>query len=73
MTSSISLLWFILCTSNPVNSVPTMEYFSRFRHYVDVRDVGEAHVRALEVEEAGGERFLLSAGTLRATLTWLLG
>ena len=40
-----------------------MEYFERYRHYVDVRDIGEAHARALEVDEAGGERFIISAGT----------
>lgn len=30
--------------------------------WVDVRDVALAHVLALEKEEAGGERFLTSAG-----------
>ncbi|KAK0194726.1 hypothetical protein F5146DRAFT_926509 [Armillaria mellea] len=30
--------------------------------WVDVRDLAEAHVRALEVEAAGGERILVSAG-----------
>ncbi len=30
--------------------------------WVDVRDVARAHVRALEVPEAGGKRFLLLAG-----------
>lgn len=30
--------------------------------YTDVRDVAEAHVRAAEVEEAGGERFIVSTG-----------
>lgn len=30
--------------------------------WVDVRDVGEGHVRALEVPEAGGQRFILSGG-----------
>ncbi|KAK0484420.1 hypothetical protein IW261DRAFT_1456425 [Armillaria novae-zelandiae] len=31
--------------------------------WVDVRDLAEAHVRALEVEAAGGERILVSAGS----------
>lgn len=31
-------------------------------NYVDVRDVAEAHALALEVEAAGGERFITSAG-----------
>ncbi|KAJ7490826.1 D-lactaldehyde dehydrogenase [Mycena latifolia] len=30
--------------------------------WVDVRDLALAHVRALQTEEAGGERFLISAG-----------
>ena len=32
--------------------------------WVDVRDVAEAHVVALEKPEAGGERILFSAGKL---------
>ncbi|KAF6750213.1 D-lactaldehyde dehydrogenase [Ephemerocybe angulata] len=31
--------------------------------WVDVRDIAEAHVRAMETEEAGGERIIASAGT----------
>ena len=31
--------------------------------WVDVRDLAEAHVRALRVQEAGGERIIISAGT----------
>ncbi|KIK57462.1 hypothetical protein GYMLUDRAFT_46356 [Collybiopsis luxurians FD-317 M1] len=31
--------------------------------WVDVRDIAEAHVRALEVEAAGGERMIVSAGS----------
>lgn len=30
--------------------------------YVDVRDVALAHVRAIEVPEAGGQRFFVTAG-----------
>jgi nucleoside-diphosphate-sugar epimerase len=31
--------------------------------YIDVRDLAEAHIRALEKPEAGGERFIVNAGT----------
>jgi len=31
-------------------------------NFIDVRDVAKAHVRALEVEEAGGERFIVGNG-----------
>ena len=31
--------------------------------WIDVRDVAIAHVRALEIEEAGGKRFPFTAGT----------
>ncbi len=30
--------------------------------WIDVRDVGRAHVLAFEKKEAGGKRFLLSGG-----------
>lgn len=30
--------------------------------YVDVRDVAEAVIPSLKIEEAGGERFILDAG-----------
>ncbi|KAK7471936.1 hypothetical protein VKT23_000042 [Stygiomarasmius scandens] len=33
--------------------------------WVDVRDLAEAHVRALEREEAGGERIIVSAGPFK--------
>lgn len=38
--------------------IPTGSFY-----WVDVRDVAFAHVRALEVAEAAGRRFLISAGT----------
>ena len=37
---------------------------SRRACWVDVRDVAEGHVRALETEAAGGKRFIISAGSL---------
>lgn len=33
-------------------------------NYVDIRDVTEMHVRALELAEAGGERFLSTSRAL---------
>lgn len=33
--------------------------------WIDVRDLAERHVLALEKEEAGGERFIVSAGWYR--------
>ncbi|KAI0368229.1 D-lactaldehyde dehydrogenase [Pilatotrama ljubarskyi] len=45
---------------------PPAERFPKRINYVDVRDVAEMHVRALELEQAGGERFILGAGVI----TW---
>ncbi|KAF8583139.1 NAD(P)-binding protein [Ramaria rubella] len=42
------------------------EPFGGSAHYVDVRDLADAHVKALEKEEAGNERFIVSAGVF----TW---
>lgn len=36
-----------------------------FYSWVDVRDVATAHIRALEVPNASGNRFLLLAGIIR--------
>lgn len=33
--------------------------------WVDVRDLALAHVRALEIEEAGGERVIVSTGAYK--------
>ncbi|THU93784.1 NAD(P)-binding protein [Dendrothele bispora CBS 962.96] len=38
--------------------------------WVDVRDLAEAHVRALQREEAAGERMIVSAGSFRYQLEW---
>lgn len=41
----------------------TPEELSSFQgSFVDVRDVARAHVRALEVKEAGGQRIITSGG-----------
>lgn len=36
--------------------------------WVNVADLAEAHVRALKEEKAGGERFIVAAGTLSSPL-----
>jgi nucleoside-diphosphate-sugar epimerase len=36
------------------------QLFEFYQHNVDVRDVAEAHVRAMESPVAGGERFIVS-------------
>jgi len=41
---------------------PREQLLSQGGNFVDVRDVAAAHVRALEVEKAGGERFITAAG-----------
>ena len=33
----------------------------RGHNFVDVHDVAEGHLRALEIEEAGGQRFILAS------------
>jgi len=43
------------------------------RSWVDVRDIAEAHVVALEKPEAGGERILFSAGKLSLPLRAIQG
>jgi nucleoside-diphosphate-sugar epimerase len=40
-------------------SVPDTTFFA----YVDVRDVAEAHLRAYETPAAGGERYIITAGS----------
>lgn len=42
----------------PSGPVPENHFFS----FVDVRDVAEAHLRAYDVPEAGGERFFVCQG-----------
>lgn len=32
------------------------------QYYIDVRDFAEASISALEIREAGGERFLITSG-----------
>ncbi|KAE8162275.1 hypothetical protein BDV40DRAFT_312561 [Aspergillus tamarii] len=44
--------------SKPSDPIPDNGFWS----WVDVRDVAQAHLRAYEVPEAGGERFFICAG-----------
>ena len=46
------------------NSKSEQEAVSSVNSWVDVRDIAEAHVVALEKPEAGGERIIFSAGEL---------
>ncbi|KAJ7490816.1 D-lactaldehyde dehydrogenase [Mycena latifolia] len=59
-----SSIWMYNTFTKPKG--PTLPSMS----WVDVRDLALAHVRALQTEEAGGERFLISAGEF-AWQDWL--
>lgn len=48
------------------NTKSDEEVVASVNAWVDVRDIAEAHVVALEKPEAGGERILFSAGKLRS-------
>jgi nucleoside-diphosphate-sugar epimerase len=48
-----------LITGEYKNEIPE----SQLSRWVDVRDSALAHVRAIEVDEAGGKRFFASGGT----------
>ncbi|KAL7277940.1 hypothetical protein ACG7TL_007888 [Trametes sanguinea] len=61
MVTTASLLW----SSFFKDPKPAMRYPPCF-NYVDVRDVTEAFIRALEVEAAGGERIVATA----RAVTW---
>jgi nucleoside-diphosphate-sugar epimerase len=38
------------------------EFLKHGSCFIDVRNLAEAHVKSLEIEEAGGERIIVSAG-----------
>lgn len=42
---------------------PPAERVPKWINYVDVRDVAELYIRALEVEEAGSQRIIANSGT----------
>ena len=51
--------WFMTIFHN----TKTPEFLATFQNsWVDVRDLSYAHVKALEVPEAGGNRFIISSG-----------
>lgn len=59
---------------NPLPSAQTLNWLNGQKtendlpgpmgNWVSVRDVSLGHIRALEVEEAGGQRYLVGAGKL---------
>lgn len=51
--------WYTVIASEPVK---TRETLSSSSFWVDVRDVADAHVLALEKEAAGNERVIITAG-----------
>jgi len=59
--------WFRVLYKNSKNDE---EVVASMYSWVDVRDVAEAHVVALEKPDAGGERILFSAGMLSLTSRW---
>ncbi|KAB5594063.1 NADPH-dependent aldehyde reductase ARI1 [Ceratobasidium theobromae] len=60
LNTSIAMLYKIIHAKEGETSEETL-LMPNF-NFVDVRDVALAHVRALEVPEAGGQRFIVSAG-----------
>ncbi|KAJ3534910.1 hypothetical protein NMY22_g6723 [Coprinellus aureogranulatus] len=56
---STSRFWF----QSILDGVPAMSEGAIDNGWIDVRDLGEAHVRCLEIEEAGGERIITCAGS----------
>ncbi|EJU01448.1 NADP-binding protein [Dacryopinax primogenitus] len=57
LTEAISIL-----QSGLDNEWSAEERYSHFANWADVRGIALAHVRAMEREPAGGQRFLISAG-----------
>jgi nucleoside-diphosphate-sugar epimerase len=57
LNTSNQLVWDVLRAGEDASMPPT-----KGPVWVDVRDVADAHVRALEVPELGGRRFLLAKG-----------
>ena len=57
-TSSMDLYRLMSPQSKSSGPVPENMFWS----FVDVRDVAEAHLRAYQVPEAGGERFFICKG-----------
>ena len=64
-TLNVSSLWFYnaLFSKDESISKDTLHDILLPRGWVDVRDVANAHVRALTTPGAGGQRFIISAGS----------
>ncbi|CAE7215609.1 unnamed protein product [Rhizoctonia solani] len=62
LNTSVAMLYKVLHTKESDLGKETL--LTSNMNFVDVRDVALAHVRALEVPEAGGQRFIASGGTL---------
>ncbi|KAF5320417.1 hypothetical protein D9611_010718 [Ephemerocybe angulata] len=63
LPTSLKLWWDSVVDGT--ESKPGAHPVSNSQGWVDARDIAEAHVRAMEVEEAGGERIIVSEGTYR--------
>ncbi|KAK0229941.1 hypothetical protein EDD85DRAFT_125874 [Armillaria nabsnona] len=59
-----SKMWYDTVVQEDLGGLSTNALLTQPGHgWVDVRDLAEAHVRALEVEAAGRERIIVSAGS----------
>ncbi|KAE8415029.1 hypothetical protein BDV36DRAFT_311279 [Aspergillus pseudocaelatus] len=56
--TSADVYWLMSPDAKPSDPIPDNGFWS----WVDVRDVAQAHLRAYEISEAGGERFFICAG-----------
>jgi nucleoside-diphosphate-sugar epimerase len=55
--------------AHPNSSGATNEFLASVgTAWIDVRDLAEAHVISLEKEAAGGERIIVSAGTVASSI-----
>ncbi|TRM58151.1 hypothetical protein BD626DRAFT_512334 [Schizophyllum amplum] len=59
-----AIAWYTCVATPDMGGKPKEFILARRLCWVDVRDVAEAHVRALEKEAAGGKRIIASAGSL---------
>ncbi|KAJ8508026.1 hypothetical protein ONZ45_g9660 [Pleurotus djamor] len=61
-TSSADILRVLLTPSDSPSAMSPEALKTTGSCWIDVRDLAEGHVRALEIPEAGGERVIISAG-----------
>ncbi|KAG8702659.1 methylglyoxal reductase (NADPH-dependent) gre2 [Ceratobasidium sp. 395] len=62
LNTSVAMLYKIIHVKE--GETPKETLLQPNMNFVDVRDVALAHLRALEVPEAGGQRFIVAGGTL---------